>query len=517
MIEKGDLKENTTGLSDFLNKGKIVRIKNIRTLVRRAPFPLFIMTCLFLFANNAHADLKDDFQEKIVDFTKTDGEPDSSSFIKPVSKLTLQGFYYSDYLKKTYCFENAEGRCLDKEFNPFAAIEGKGRVDDKYYIYYKTELNEDGQLRLKKAYGLMKAGIWSLEAGKDTVWVGPGYHGSLILSNNAEGFLLVRVRTEEPFRLPWLLSYLGEFKYDLFRGWSDNSSILGHRLSWRPMPLLEIGGNQVVYIAPGKNYSISEYPHVFVSSNENSWVSGDQSAPKTFDNDQKASIDIALDMPFLSKITPFINGKLYAEYGGNDSFAAWQKEDKATFKTMWKRQDTKWVWPIGLDFLNIGWLAGLFLTTGDVDFRVEYAENYDSYPLFYDLYDELGGNRRHGPWYTHMNTRDGMIMGHQMGNMADDLFFEITLRHNPASLKINFDQERRGFSNGSGNNNNPPETRYQYGLRPSYRFKTYTLFADLIYNHYRNVNFSNDALSVDVHPGTRLDEYIAGLGMEISF
>jgi len=433
------------------------------------------------------------------------------SSVQPVSGITMEGFYYSDRSKQPYCFANAEGRCLQNEFQLLTDIEGKANYSDKFRAYYRAEMNDDGDVRLKKAYGVLRTGILSWEVGKDTVWMGPGYHGSFLLSDNAEGFLLARVKTEEPFRLPWLLSNLGEFKYDLFHGWSQNFKVLGHRLSWRPMPLFEFGANQVVYYASNKHYSLSEYPGVLFSSTDNS---GDRSNP--YDNDQKASFDIALDMPFLSAIPPLKTGRIYAEYGGNDSFAAWQNEDKATFKTMWDRQDTKYVWPIGLDFLEIGWLAGLFLTTGDVDLRVEYAQNFTSYPLFYDLYDEYNANRRQGNWYTDMNTRDGMITGHHMGNNADDLFFELVYRKNPFTISINYDQERRGISDKNSTTDNPPEYRTQYGLKPSYKIGRYTLFSDLIYIHRRNVDSSSNALNVTVQPGARVDDYIVGIGVSIN-
>ncbi len=473
---------------------------------------LFITSsiAILLFFNTAYGNFAEDLQYKTTDFSKVQEGPGASYAIKPVSALTLEDFHYTHYAKRPYCFENAEGRCLDKNNNFFATVEGNGQYKNSFYVYYKTELNEDNQIRLKKGYGLFKAGIWSFEVGKDTIWIGPGYHGSFLLSNNAEAFNLVRIRTEEPFRLPWIFSNLGEFKYDIFRGWLENSSLLGHRLSWRPMSLLELGANQVVYIPGGKNYSVYEYPHIFFSSNEN--VSGERTA-NSFDNDQKASLDIALDMPFLSKITPFENGRIYAEYGGNDMYAWWQKEDASRMRDEPLRK--KLIWPFQFDFLNIGWLTGLFLTTGDVDFRFEYAENYASYPIFYDWYAEFGPQyRRHGPWYTGLNTDHGMITGHAMGNDADDIYVEMTIRHKPASLKIYYDLERHGLSSGA---TTPPEKRYQYGLRPSYQWNAVTLFADLVYNQYRNVNFSNDPLAFDIHPGTRLDEFIAGFGVEFTF
>ncbi len=471
-----------------------------------AILPAVIISSLLLLINTAYADYAEDLKDKTPDFSKV--QETSPFFIKPVSKLTIENFYYSDHADRPYCIENSEGRCLDKQNNFFTTIEGNAQYANRFYVYYKSELNEDGRFRLKKGYGLLKFGIWSFEAGKDTVWMGPGYHGSFLLSNNAEGFNLFRLRTDEPFRLPWIFSRIGEFKYDIFRGFADNFSILGQRLSWRPVPLLELGANQAVYIPPSKHYALTEYPKIIFSNSENS---GHEST-NPFDNDQKVSLDIALDMPFLGKISPFVNGRIYAEYAGNDSYAIWQREDTANMRRepLWK----KIRWPFQFDFLNIAWLSGVYLTTGDVDFRFEYAQNYASYPLFYDLYKELGSNRRQGGWYTSLNTNYGMITGHEMGNDSEDYYFEITMRHKPGSLKVYYDFERHDLSQDV---TYPPERRYEYGLRPTYQIQNFTFFADLIYNHYINVNYSTNSLSYNIHPGTELDEFIAGLGVEIGF
>lgn len=471
---------------------------------------LLLASCLLTLSllNTAYAEYAEDLKDQTVDFSNV--QQASPFLIKPISRLTLQDFYYSDHADRPYCFENSEGRCLDKQNNFFTTVEGNGQYKNTFYVYYKSELNEDGQIRLKKGYGLVKMGIWSFEAGKDTLWIGPGYHNSFLLSNNAEGINLFRLKTDEPFRLPWIFSHVGEFKYDIFRGFADNFSILGHTLSWRPVSLLEIGANQVVYIPPDKHYSIAQYPHIFFSNDENI---GNPQVANQYNNDQKVSLDIALDMPFLSKVSPFVNGRIYAEYGGNDSYALWQHEDTANMRKEPLRK--KLIWPFQFDFLNIAWLTGIFLTTGDVDFRFEYAQDYASYPLFYDWYAEFGTQyRRHGYWYSDLNTNYGTITGAEMGNDSDDYYYEITIRHKPGSLKIYYDQERHGLS---ASVSNPPEQRYEYGLRPAYQIKNYTLFADFIYNHYKNVNYSTSPVQYDIRSGTELDEFIAGLGVEISF
>ncbi len=147
--------------------------------------------------------------------------------------------------------------------------------------------------------------------------------------------------------------------------------------------------------------------------------------------------------------------------------------------------------------MDTAYLTGLLLTNGNADFRVEYANN-----------------ERYDAWYDASTLNRGVNMGHFMGNFADDLFFEMAVRHNPWTLSVSYDRTRHDSSKLISYRQ---ETRDQYGLKPSYRFEKFVLFADLFYNHHENVNFSNDPLTVDIHPDTRLDEVISGAGVEINF
>ena len=55
-------------------------------------------------------------------------------------------------------------------------------------------------------------GRCEIEAGKDSMWWGPGYHGSILMSNNAEPFKMLKLSTPSPVSLPWIFKALGPFK-----------------------------------------------------------------------------------------------------------------------------------------------------------------------------------------------------------------------------------------------------------------------------------------------------------------
>ena len=56
----------------------------------------------------------------------------------------------------------------------------------------------------------------ALEAGRGTQWWGPGYHGSLLLTDHAFPMDMIKLGTERPFQLPGFLSGLGDWKVNAF-------------------------------------------------------------------------------------------------------------------------------------------------------------------------------------------------------------------------------------------------------------------------------------------------------------
>jgi hypothetical protein len=432
---------------------------------------------------------------------------DSSSsnfYIEPISYITLRAYSFDTDVpgKKSYCLENMEGNCLDKALNAFLNVTGQGRLHRNITFFYEGQLKgseEETDAILKKAYIKVKTGPFHWEFGKDSLWIGHGYHGSLLLSSNAEPFLLAKLDTD-PFRLPFFLSKIGEFKYTLFHGWLDDFNMLGHRLAWKPFDIFEFGANQTVVYAKGRGYDITDWPHLFFSSEEN--VPG-----AYFNNDQRASLDIALYMPFLNKLPLLQGGKIYVEYAGEDTYAVWQKEDK------------NWVGPFGFEFLGGAILTGLYLTTGSTDFRIEYAENYRSYPIFYDWYEKHGIHKasKGEQWYKGTPfLNKGVLMGHHMGPEAEDIFFEIKHRFDNLSLTGFYDKERHHLYKKIDQYHiykTTPEIRHQYGLDILYAFERFEINGTVIYNRYKNVDSDPDTLKISVTEGKEAKEVIGGIGI----
>jgi len=423
-------------------------------------------------------------------------------FIEPVSNMSFNAYNYSGNVpnKDRYCLENQEGRCLDRGLNTFFDMTGQARFLNDIALFYEGEIKvseETKDIRLKKLYSKYKLGHFEFEAGKDSIWLGHATHSSLLLSNNAEPFWLAKLTTDS-FRLPFFFRYLGEFKYMLFHGWLDDFNLLGQRIGWKPSRVLEFGFTQTTIYRHGKGYTVWDVPHLFFSSEEN--VPG-----AYYNNDQRASMDVALYLPFLDRLPLLKGGKLYAEYGGEDTCAWWQKEDD-------------WEGPIGFEFLSQGIMYGGMLTTGDTDLRVEYSENWRSSPIFdTDAYEGASHSVRSNAWYRKIHfLNNDVLMGHHMGPEADDLFIEMKHRFNKFIVTGFYDRERHKFykyDGGSPTERLTPEKRQQYGLNLTYPLNSFEIGGMISYVRYENVDTNPDPLVHNISYGQSAKELITGVGI----
>ncbi|MFQ5843255.1 MAG: capsule assembly Wzi family protein [Thermodesulfobacteriota bacterium] len=414
--------------------------------------------------------------------------------VEPVSQLSLRTYYFStDHPFDRFVLFNSDGDVLDRSWNPFLDVEGRGDAVSRFFFSYKVQARRPGRVVLKRLSLMLKTDDVSLEAGRGAIWIGHGYHGSLLLSNNAEPYSLIKFQTERTIRLP----YIGGFRYMIFNGWPQNFKILGHRFSWLPWPWLQIAGNQTV--AYKENFKLWEFPKVLSAAEEN--------VPGRFDNDQRASIDVELYLPFLSDMLPALqDAKIYYEYAGEDLGAWWQGEDKV------------WVGLVGFQFLDIGRMYGIWLSTGDNELRVEYARNYILKGPFFDLSRDLRSSGFSRKWYRKVPfVNQGSIMGHHMGNGADDLFIEITHKWRGSSLRFFYDSERHGLVNPSLLPEETPEKLSQYGLEYSRSFEALEVTTLLMWNDYRNPDTDPDPLELRPIPATGADDFIVGVTLTYRF
>jgi membrane-associated phospholipid phosphatase len=116
-------------------------------------------------------------------------------------------------------------------------------------------INTVNRGRLLDAYAAVNVSNWQISAGRQSLSWGPGLGGSLIWSDNAEPVDMVRVVNSEPERLSGFLKYLGPVTLDSFFGRLSGGSyiyprpfIYGNKISFKPLPNLEIGYSRTVTI-----------------------------------------------------------------------------------------------------------------------------------------------------------------------------------------------------------------------------------------------------------------------------
>ena len=263
--------------------------------------------------------------------------------------------------------------------------------------------------RIEEASVLLGWPQATLEAGRFAVWYGPGRHGALLFTTNAEPLIGVRIRNPRPIAFPKPIDFLGAFQYDFFMARIDtggpypDSLVSGMRFAIRPNRYLEFGASRALHFGgEGQDESFSTFWDILTGQRE--------SAGGTPTGNSLASIDAKVHLPF--RVQPVV---LYGEWGGED-------------------QSQPFVWT------RHAWLVGVFLPSigplRKADLRVEYGTTVQS-----DVATSF--------WYQHPqypHQYNGQILGHHMGTEARDLFLEARLFLVPSSyLELNYDQTERSY------------------------------------------------------------------------
>jgi Capsule assembly protein Wzi/PAP2 superfamily len=103
------------------------------------------------------------------------------------------------------------------------------------------------QFTLLDTYAAMSVDNWELSFGKQSLWWGRGEGGALLLSDNAEPFVMFRARQTIASRLPSIFRHLGPVETDVFFG-----QLAGNQFPPRPL----IHGEKISF-KPSANFEIS--------------------------------------------------------------------------------------------------------------------------------------------------------------------------------------------------------------------------------------------------------------------
>ena len=334
------------------------------------------------------------------------------------------------------------------------------------------EGDNETEFRFHKAYMKLSLGNFEIQLGRDSLWWGPGYHGALLISNNARPFDMIKISNPRATLLPWIFRYLGPFRYNVLfavldeeaaSGHPPNSELFGLRFDFKPHPVLELGTSYLVHFdgdRPGiESPNFSDYFDILFSEVSRG---GDKR-----DSNKEIALDVALTIPNISQKVPVADSmKIYAEWGAEDSD---YPPDRRAYL-------------LGMALHDLLMAQGLKL-------RAEYARlSPSSIPTAW---------YKHGIWSMKYY---GRVFGHHTGTDSDDLFLELSHQINPHFLyKLAFDKERSGLSKQY------IQEKQQVFVEATYEFKTWSnLTIRYSYEEIDNVNNVKAAAQENHFIGTEL-------------
>lgn len=247
----------------------------------------------------------------------------------------------------------------------------------------------------------------ALEVGRGTQWWGPGYHGSLLLTDHAFPLEMIKLGSDQPFRLPWVFSSLGDWKVNTFLAQLERdrdfsrAKVFGLRVSYLPAAWLELGATRLTQFG-GRDRDQSFPKAVIDAYASTPNQEGDR------DVNEQVMLDFRATIPKVPYLVPFPAGmQLYGELGGEDH---WIKRSQ-----------------VRLTPRGVGYLVGVYIPQlhqgSSMDLRIEYADTRVAAD------SEIQFSPR--VWYSHSVYSSGMRyrgfpLGHHMGTDAKDLFIRTT-------------------------------------------------------------------------------------------
>ncbi len=176
--------------------------------------------------------------------------------------------------------------------------------------------NED-TVRPDGSYAGFALGNWMLSAGWQERWWGPGWGGSLILSNNARPFphIAIQRKSTDAFELRWL-RWIGPWTLTSFMGQLDDEReiddtlLFGLRVSFRPTRGLEIGLSRTAQWCGGDRPCDSDIFADLLLGNDNRGVNV---APENEPGNQLAAIDVRWSLPHQIPVA------FYLQWTGEDT------------------------------------------------------------------------------------------------------------------------------------------------------------------------------------------------------
>ena len=377
--------------------------------------------------------------------------------LKPVKHAQFGGVFADDSQKLINDF----GRNISDGANPSTTLDGRIQVGDFLSFYYQPEFSANGsdyQGRLLSGYG--KLTFWNAEllVGRESLWWGPGFRGSMTLSNNGFPLDQIRLSSAEPFRLPWIFKYLGPINLTGFAGRLDenrdvpNALLGGWRINVAPSRFVEVGFSRAFQFGGDGRASIKPWQFLRLLVDQ-----GSDDPNSALNVNNVMSLDLAIRIPDVRRYIRVARDlSLYFEFGWDDTLFGVIVPDK----------------PGGI----VGaYLTGLF---GDpkLDFRIEYTRTSEI-------------QFTHGIYKSGFTNR-GSVLSHFIGTDGSEIFTRLSRWINP-NLLLGFQVSRAQIGSTEAKlGGSEKERRNTLGIDLSYRFSNlYSIFIKYDFSQVENRGF----------------------------
>jgi hypothetical protein len=357
--------------------------------------------------------------------------------VKPLDYVEARVGYASNAATH---LENQNGERLAQGWNGRLATSSWAEAGGHAALYLHPELaldTDDQSGRLVEGYAKARLGFAELLVGREAIWWGPGFHGSMLFSNNAPPVDMVRLQTGEQVTLPWLFRYLGPLKAQVFFGQLERerefprSKLAGARLDLAPTTWLELGvARAIMFDGEGRpKPPVWQWPAlIFYTSDNNS---------SKYSGNTLFQADATLRLADVGRYVPITrDAELYVDVGVDDTCC-----------------QTAFI-P-----LKPGVTVGLYLPNLFRSSATTLVVEYSNSSTF---------QFRHATWRTGF-SRKGDVLSHFEGTGGEDFFVRLT--HRPigtVEVGLEFDMARVGQVTIPGSSRK--ERHNDVGLDISYQY-----------------------------------------------
>lgn len=347
--------------------------------------------------------LVDEFKPELADLGvepySLNGTVKPALSVQPFELIESRGGWASDEVK----LENAQGRSTADGIQGQVSLLSRAEWQDTAAVSLNPEVRVDkDSVRLRLHEGYLKVAQWgmSLQAGRESISWGPGFHGSLLFSNNAEPLEHVRFDTDA-FVPPWYFRYLGPTKLTFLLGRLEEdrdfprAKVAAWRVDISPFPFLEFGvSGAIQFGGEGREISFDEIPE-FLDD-----VFTQQSGTDKFNHNDLFAIDATLRFANVDRILPIGRDlALYTEIGADIGTGGFLPEQPA-------------------------FMVGTYITSpfglSETDWRVEYAQT-STISFTHEI-------------YTSGFSIEGRPLSHFIGTDGKDVYSRFSWRPDPDFL-----------------------------------------------------------------------------------